>query len=1342
MCRRTPLIFVDSIAEIFGALTSGKLLFVPPRNAFGRIDMSRLAWCVGRHQVTHITILPSQLHLLLNQISQALGCSSSEPSAIGSACGRTEGVRDDGQVVGCSGHFTWTALRVVFVSGEPCSLSTVQLFHKLVCDGVLPSAVQLVNLYGSTEVAGDVSVSVLCEAGHCLVDLTPVAHTRVCSAVTASTDGPTTVVGTVSSTDVSVSPITSGRLSFVPIASGIIAGNIFFIAARSNRDCADESHDVNSIAVDIGGEGEYRSVTEGAVGELLVSGCHVADGYVTCSNATANISYTDSNMKFIRRPMTLTSGYCGEPIQRVVVPSTSHANDDDLLYCTGDLVRIVSVSDTTEEGNGVAERLHIQLIGRSDLQVKAKGGIRISLLDMETTLKDTFQHGLSTDDADSVGVEMPTVICTTCDVSLSRQYANGDAIIVAFVDRRLVCSAISGSLGVNGRDLVDACAGGDAAAMRMVTTACRDLLLSRAVPSSFLPDFIVSMPEGVVYRTPVTGKLDRQKYVEEANRLFKMLSTNRHPGNISTTDDKFRPGSDTSAQLTKENVTAVLAASLPGLTSVNASLSLDASLLEWSFMALGGDSMSAEVVRWQLETKFGVKLTVSDLMQKSVSDIVDFVLNFATTSAMDSHVTVDKLSGTNKRKNITESTDKRSAAESFAHIDKRICIATDAELPIAETVERDCDLLSDDGQGVQYFTKGRAVSLTKCMKPLQNVDDCKEKGSAGFAADIPTDASRETRFNMTHIWKQSLRRCVDSTPLVASVGANSIAFAASHGGTVSAVSANGIELWKVELGENVHIEGGLTSAWDSPLCIRNQSPIVNSSDSADVKHGLQKRDSKLVAWPLFVATYKARDVDRTSPDISSSSEHGISSTHAPAVGRVWCLNSSTGRVVWHTGDHIIGEVKGAPVVCQLPAYNREPSLSTPFSNVFVDVVLVGSHDGNMYVFCARSGALLGRRQCGIGSLFSSPIILNRRLLVSGGTGDVCPGDTQRAFQLDVCVCSTSGRVQSVGVYLVQHIIQNNDTHTDARLHQESAAPCHYRPVMTLNWEVCSYDNAPIFGTPCLVQCSPAPTGDTHDLSAQKTQGGTSSSILVYATVGGGICGMSPLSGRTVWQHTVVPIGADKCAIFSSPVSTAGCHMSSAGVWTDDSTLMDARSHIDMICHDIGDDCSGDRHRGISSNCSRTTWVLIGAHDGCVRAIDACTGELVWTVCVGSVVFAAPQIITAVAKCDASASTRNCMELMSDIIIVVCTTAGDICVISRDMSNSTGGDVVCTSSPEWQVLARHKLRGEIFASPVFVPSNMIPGDDDNDANVTSEDRLCGHIYIGCRDDCLHCVELTF
>jgi amino acid adenylation domain-containing protein len=114
-CARTSLSFVDSIQEIFGPLLSGVPNVIIPDDEMS--DLQRLIETLGQARVTRIVLVPSMLSALLDTF------------------------HDLGRRL--------PDLKFWITSGEAITTETCQRFRK-----ALPQA-SLINLYGSSEVAGD-----------------------------------------------------------------------------------------------------------------------------------------------------------------------------------------------------------------------------------------------------------------------------------------------------------------------------------------------------------------------------------------------------------------------------------------------------------------------------------------------------------------------------------------------------------------------------------------------------------------------------------------------------------------------------------------------------------------------------------------------------------------------------------------------------------------------------------------------------------------------------------------------------------------------------------------------------------------------------------------------------------------------------------------------------------------------------------------------------------------------------------------------------------------------------------------------------------------------------------
>lgn len=627
-----------------------------------------------------------------------------------------------------------------------------------------------------------------------------------------------------------------------------------------------------------------------------------------------------------------------------------------------------------------------------------------------------------------------------------------------------------------------------------------------------------------------------------------------------------------------------------------------------------------------------------------------------------------------------------SNKERKRHIGSDEAEYTDASLR-SESLSKKSRTIDHESYSPRLLSHNRSRRIVALDIAAKNQTGC--DGPSSFRKGHPVDCESEgiaDTIQLIHKWKQSLYKCVDAAPLVTlsslADSNNQMVFGATHGGKVVAMDVvTGEEIWSTELGKNIHVEGGITCDPDFRLIVEQIELLQDVACTASSND----RKKSIPAWPIYLTSYTAQDVDGPSASVDDDVAEFSS------VGRLWCLDSSTGDILWHSQNTIVGEVKGMPTLTRIPldctiaSVNSGANYDGSLCSECVDVVLVGSHDGSVYIFTALAGDLVGYHQCDIGSIFAAPVVVGR----SVDSGQIIT---------NICVCSTSGYIKSVGLYLT---------------FSEDSIPL-LKAVFLSNWSHRSCDSAPIFGTPCFLNtCEVTPcdkdTMASDSFTPQSTPlSNRSQSVIIYGTVGGNLCCVSATTGDAIWTHTPLPYGGrESSPIFSSPVVTSVSFSESPG------------SLSNMRCH----------------------WVIFGSHDCCVRAVDVRTGELVWEVPVGAVVYATAQIVTTHhPPRNHSGDLGDCVNGLdtdcgiSSVKVIACTTAGDVCLIGP-ASHSIDGTSYRSNSVEtasdWVVLSKVRLRGEIFSSPIFSPSLRQPHD------IAS---TLGTVFVGCRDDCLHCIEL--
>ena len=103
-------------------------------------------------------------------------------------------------------------------------------------------------------------------------------------------------------------------------------------------------------------------------------------------------------------------------------------------------------------------------------------------------------------------------------------------------------------------------------------------------------------------------------------------------------------------------------------------------------------------------------------------------------------------------------------------------------------------------------------------------------------------------------------------------------------------------------------------------------------------------------------------------------------------------------------------------------------------------------------------------------------------------------------------------------------------------------------------------------------------------------------------------------------------------------------------------------------------------------------LAIGSHDNCLYCLDAATGKRIWSVTLNAPVFSSPFLMF---------SPASPMKTQTLPLIVCCTTRGTVFIVQNG-----------------QILTSHKLGREVYSSPVVFRNQ---------------------IFVGCRDNCLYCLE---
>eukprot|EP01031_Cornospumella_fuschlensis_P031400 gene31400-37955_t len=303
VCRRTPLTFVDSLTELWCPLIAGVPIYA---QFMGRISSEGLASVVGELEdlgVTRLTIIPS----LFYQAARL----------------NPEGMKN------------WASLRYFTVSGEECSMEVAKMFAELYFPTDTPEETPpptLLNLYGSTEVTGDITHFAL----------TP-SSLSVCM-----------------------------DLNKVPIGACMPQNYVFLVEYTPDSG-------INAFLTSYTEDGEVIYIEEDGenkTGEVMVIGAHVALGYAPAScnahrfipnpyhsHASAQASSANSTLPSL--PLHIQSALSHYP----------------LAYLMGDICSYHKPSKSL---------LYVGRVAAGIRQVKIHG-VRVELDAVERVLKNTLQ---------------------------------------------------------------------------------------------------------------------------------------------------------------------------------------------------------------------------------------------------------------------------------------------------------------------------------------------------------------------------------------------------------------------------------------------------------------------------------------------------------------------------------------------------------------------------------------------------------------------------------------------------------------------------------------------------------------------------------------------------------------------------------------------------------------------------------------------------------------------------------------------------------------------------------------------------------------------------------------
>lgn len=303
------------------------------------------------------------------------------------------------------------------------------------------------------------------------------------------------------------------------------------------------------------------------------------------------------------------------------------------------------------------------------------------------------------------------------------------------------------------------------------------------------------------------------------------------------------------------------------ISSVLPSARLDELRNESSFFGLGGDSMRAIELLWKLRNEFHVPLSIKDL-NLSIQELADEIAAREMKSENDSF---DEGHSSNDQEGRRNGFLKRKSNGSQPMKEVR-------KFPLKQS--KSCSV-------------GRLTTSCGCM--MEDV------------------LLEERNIDLKALWKQKLKKCIDTTVVFVSHDFGGIKeellIVGSHGGDLCCFFAETGELkWTCDIGE--HIEG-----------------------SAIVDH----------KGRVYIGAYAANDIDRDMPEANDDNKGGL-----------YAIELSGGEISWMS--RVKGEIKCTPAIHSLDG---------------VQYVWIGSYDGFLYSFNSEDGSMVHSVDCG-GAIFSSP----------------------------------------------------------------------------------------------------------------------------------------------------------------------------------------------------------------------------------------------------------------------------------------------------------------------------------------------------------------------------------
>lgn len=1306
--RRTPLTFVDALVEMFTPLLAAVPICAYLMPQINREGLISVVSELKQLEVSRMTLIPSQLLLTCHQLL-------SEPS----------------------GESSINSVRFVFVSGEECLKETVEVFAR-----VFPTAT-LVNFYGSTEVAGDVTYSIIYhgDSGN-----SPSYHSDE-RALDLNTN----------------KPDSSGALnshilnqSIVPIGTAI-AGNFLFVVKPAR---ASEARTIELLP-------RYEE------GELLVVGEHVAAGYYSSmhdqqrqeakSRFIPNPFLQDSTAIDTRSGSIFATDYAPRIFQKyvgvfrgagddamieaegTVADTHSSCKTSEVLqilrryptaFLTGDIVRYLPSLKRGMEGIAVAtdpdhsddlelfasvelEEEELHWLGRNDRVIKHHG-VKLVLNDLERRLGHIISHSIrlrdkinpcfSGDDierrVDVVAFLLPRI--SSADNSSST--SSSSAVLAAVVLRRQIPTSMipldTSTTFSNSKSR-----------LQLVNHVERSLLLSLMVNSdneiATLTDmeppallFLygdcsngetndVSLDQMADYKVsefPKTSsyKVDLQSLQRGVQDFMtaQLAGADTHTVNVNVAN-----GNDVGSKADRQRTTSlsqvldILQAILPAFPRNHGDNAYTLAMRE-TFFALGGDSISAIEALYRLrQLNTGVFLSLNELQSLSIEQLVDY-LHTNQRSNKREYASRDNIGETvvvkdaNQVDDAVNNDDLRSAKRARIIVDSRI---TSADVSRLTPLQR--------AQWHTILERGSKVTSSELSS-----------FPTGYISGRMHDDDKEDQYSLQIAWHSTLLRCIDASPVLC------LGYPPLNDSNGDQVSNSPVVLCLVGC------HGGMLRALDANNgCVYWQQHFVSEHIEAAVA-------VHLASESVLVASYVGNNVDGPTQQLSLSD--GSMPSEDMGLGTLRSLNLATGEIRWKVS--LRGECKATPLVLNLPSLNSSFEADLSFSASSVSLALVGDYTGSLYIIELLSGRVVAECQESIaGAIYATPVLLPQ-------------SQNSTPHQRNVLISSTRGML-----YVVSISLQHKQFEMTVQLQSSVASDtCIFATptvlpdliVMDIESEggaegVCGTESQQeaavviVGGTDGKVRAVALPLPPCNTFGSRETADGFGSSRDQEREVGAVEFPSAELWKTQVTRHST--------PIFSSPVLAPAHRLSHP---TDPEEV------------------------NLSRQCLWT-----GAHDGVVSCLDVVSGEIV------SAHIHHPdpsrddhsKISSSYATCDVQGVVFATLSpfLLRDSgadpatdrhMCIAATTSGTIYLLEwiyyhpEECTNCMSDRRILT---DIVILGKITLPAEVFSSPaLYLVRSVEEKESESSAHtacerVSSQQRIVAKVYVGCRDDHVYCIDVT-